>query len=164
MGYPASWRRPLLHGIRAAPGLQPTCSLKRSPGIEIDAPQPGLSIGPRHSGRLLDLPPARNDAQPDTHAILAGLVGTLERRGCACRRSHASHRPMLLVEITEAGGRVVVEYRLRVHPNQRSWPKVLTCPVYPALHASLAKLMDRLENAFVEILPGGASQPKSVAV
>jgi DNA-binding MarR family transcriptional regulator len=56
-----------------------------------------------------------------SRATVTGLLDSLERRGYVRRMPHSSDRRMLLIELTDAGRQVALEFRLVVHQNEKRW-------------------------------------------
>jgi DNA-binding MarR family transcriptional regulator len=61
-----------------------------------------------------------------SRATVTGLIDSLERRGYVERQPHHSDRRMLLIELTDTGRQVALEFRPVVHQHQKEWLRALS--------------------------------------
>jgi DNA-binding MarR family transcriptional regulator len=113
-------------------GLSPASALVLSILADAEAPLPPNQI----AERLII-----------SRATVTGLIDSLERRGYVLRHAHPSDRRMLLVELTESGRQVAVDYRPIVHQHQKVWLKALSDEDQQRLIGTLQQLQAALMDA-----------------
>ena len=81
-----------------------------------------------------------------SRASVTSLIDSLERRGYVRRLPHTTDRRMLLIELTDTGRQVALDFRLLVHRHQKAWLAVLTrqeqIQLIDALHRLQATLTE----------------------
>ena len=82
-----------------------------------------------------------------TRGGMTKALDVLEKQDYVRRMAHPSDRRMLLVEITDAGTRIMNELLLRLHTAEKEWLDVLT----PAEQHIFIELMGRVQARFQQL-------------